>query len=54
MNEPIIYAIGNPLIDIIINAEDQDLNNLGIDKGVMHLVDENLFFIQEDPRQIHY
>jgi sugar/nucleoside kinase (ribokinase family) len=40
MNEPIIYAIGNPLIDIIINAKDQDLHNLGIDKGVMHLVEE--------------
>ena len=55
MNEPIIYAIGNPLIDIIINAEDQDLNNLGIDKGVMHLVDEKrqkeifLYFNQLKP-----
>jgi len=55
MNEPIIYAIGNPLIDIIINAEDQDLDNLGIDKGVMHLVDEKrqkeifLYFNQLKP-----
>ena len=40
MNEPIVYGIGNPLIDIIINAKDQDLNNLGLDKGVMHLVEE--------------
>jgi sugar/nucleoside kinase (ribokinase family) len=40
MNEPVIYGIGNPLIDIIINAKDKDLNNLGIDKGVMHLVEE--------------
>lgn len=40
MNEPIVYGIGNPLIDIIINAKDNDLNNLGLDKGVMHLVDE--------------
>ena len=40
MKEPIIYGIGNPLIDIIINAKDKDLNNLGLDKGVMHLVDE--------------
>ena len=40
MNEPLIYGIGNPLIDIIINAKDKDLNNLGLDKGVMHLVDE--------------
>ena len=55
MNEPIIYAIGNPLIDIIINAEDKDLDNLGIDKGVMHLVDEKrqkeifLYFNQLKP-----
>lgn len=40
MNEPLIYGIGNPLIDIIINAKDKDLNNLGLDKGVMHLVEE--------------
>ena len=40
MNKPLIYGIGNPLIDIIINAKDKDLNNLGLDKGVMHLVDE--------------
>ena len=24
MNEPLIYGIGNPLIDIIINAKDKD------------------------------
>ena len=40
MNDPLIYGIGNPLIDIIINANDKDLNNLGLDKGVMHLVEE--------------
>ena len=40
MNKPLIYGIGNPLIDIIINAKDKDLNNLGLDKGIMHLVEE--------------
>jgi sugar/nucleoside kinase (ribokinase family) len=40
MNEPILFGIGNPLIDIIVKAKDIDLNNLGLDKGVMHLVDE--------------
>ncbi|MBL7013060.1 MAG: adenosine kinase [Candidatus Marinimicrobia bacterium] len=37
---PIIYGIGNPLIDIVISIKDDDLNHLGIEKGVMHLVDE--------------
>ena len=40
MNKPIIYGIGNPLIDIIITAKDSDLDYLKLDKGVMHLVDE--------------
>jgi len=40
MNKPIIYGIGNPLIDIIITAKDSDLDYLELDKGVMHLVDE--------------
>ncbi|MDP6339863.1 MAG: adenosine kinase [Candidatus Marinimicrobia bacterium] len=37
---PIIYGIGNPLIDVVISAKDDDINALGIEKGVMHLVDE--------------
>jgi len=35
-----IYGIGNPLIDIVIQAMDDDLKALNLDKGVMHLVDE--------------
>jgi sugar/nucleoside kinase (ribokinase family) len=35
-----IYGIGNPLIDIVIQAKEEDLNSLNLDKGVMHLVDE--------------
>ena len=38
---PIIYGIGNPLIDVVIKANDDDLKNLGLDKGIMHLVDES-------------
>ena len=38
-NQPIIYGIGNPLIDVVISAKDEDLKQLEIDKGVMHLVD---------------
>jgi sugar/nucleoside kinase (ribokinase family) len=34
-----IYGIGNPLIDIVVEAEDDDLEVLGLDKGIMHLVD---------------
>ena len=37
--QPIIYGIGNPLIDVVISANDEDLIQLGINKGVMHLVD---------------
>ena len=34
-----IYGIGNPLIDIVVQAEDSDLDALCLDKGIMHLVD---------------
>ncbi|MBT7195239.1 MAG: adenosine kinase, partial [Candidatus Marinimicrobia bacterium] len=40
-NRPKIYGIGNPLIDVVISAKDDDINALGLDKGVMHLVDED-------------
>ncbi|MBV5311340.1 adenosine kinase, partial [Chromatium okenii] len=35
-----IYGIGNALVDLEYSVEVQDLNALGIDKGVMTLVDE--------------
>ena len=41
LSKAAIFGIGNPLIDVVINVEDQDLKNLGVDKGIMHLVDEN-------------
>jgi sugar/nucleoside kinase (ribokinase family) len=34
-----IYGIGNPLIDVIIRAEEIDLTNLNLAKGIMRLVD---------------
>ena len=34
-----IYGIGNPLIDIVVQATDTDLSSLGLDKGIMRLVD---------------
>jgi len=35
-----VYGIGNPLIDIIITANDEDITRLGIHKGTMALIDE--------------
>lgn len=37
---PAVFGIGNPLIDVVIQATDDDLAALGVDKGIMHLVDE--------------
>lgn len=39
--EPKVYGIGNPLIDIIVQVTEQELNHLGIHKGTMHLIDEH-------------
>jgi sugar/nucleoside kinase (ribokinase family) len=36
-----VYGIGNPLIDIIVTVEEQDLVELGIHKGTMALIDED-------------
>jgi len=37
-----VYAIGNALVDMEYEVEPEDLETLGIDKGVMTLVDEDL------------
>ncbi|MDD3365682.1 MAG: adenosine kinase [Sphaerochaetaceae bacterium] len=37
---PKVYGIGNPLIDIIAQVTEEDLDNLGTHKGAMHLIDE--------------
>ncbi len=34
-----VFGIGNPLIDVVFHAQDDDLANLSLDKGIMHLVD---------------
>jgi sugar/nucleoside kinase (ribokinase family) len=36
-----VYGIGNPLIDIIVSVEEQDLVDLGIHKGTMALTSED-------------
>lgn len=36
---PIVYGIGNPLIDISVQIPEKDLAYLGIHKGTMHLID---------------
>ena len=55
---PIIYGIGNPLIDIVITATDADLSSLGLQKGIMYLVDENrqsdiLHYFKETTPEYH-
>ncbi len=34
-----IFGIGNPLIDILIQVEENDIVDLGLSKGTMHLID---------------
>ncbi len=34
-----IYGIGNPLIDYLCSVNDEDLHNLGLNKGIMLLID---------------
>lgn len=38
-NYPIIFGIGNPLIDVVINATEEDIISLELSKGTMALVD---------------
>lgn len=38
--EPVVFGIGNPLIDVVFQATDGDLAALALDKGIMHLVTE--------------
>lgn len=35
-----VYGIGNPLIDYLCDIEDEDIKNLGLDKGTMLLIGE--------------
>jgi hypothetical protein len=36
-----VYALGNALVDIEYHVEPKQLKSMGIDKGVMTLIDEN-------------
>ncbi len=38
---PFIFGIGNPLVDVVIQASESDLINLELNKGTMELVDED-------------
>ena len=33
-----VFGIGNPLIDVVIRVTDSDLDELGLSRGIMHLV----------------
>ena len=35
-----LFCIGNPLIDLVYTISNEDLSALGLDGGIMHLVDE--------------
>ncbi len=39
MNTGTVYGIGNPLIDVIVNVSDEDLEKLALYKGTMNLID---------------
>lgn len=35
-----VYGLGNPLIDVLVDISSQELSNLNLKKGIMHLIDE--------------
>ena len=39
MNTGTVYGIGNPLIDVIVNVSDEDLEKLALYKGTKNLID---------------
>jgi sugar/nucleoside kinase (ribokinase family) len=39
---PVVYGIGNPLMDIVVSATDLELVSLGLKKGIMHLISEHV------------
>ena len=51
---PRVYGIGNPLIDIIVEVRERDLDLLGIHKGAMHLIDgERRSILLEHIKDMH-
>ena len=55
---PIIYGIGNPLIDVVISAMDDDLKELELNKGIMELVDldrqENIIKYFKEKKPLYF
>lgn len=52
-----VYGIGNCLIDILVNVDDSELKLLGLNKGIMHLVDDKkreelVSYIDEKPKRM--
>lgn len=39
MTNPVVYGIGNPLVDVSVSVDDNDINALGLAKGTMNLID---------------
>jgi sugar/nucleoside kinase (ribokinase family) len=36
-----VYGIGNPLIDILVDVTEEDIVKFNLDKGIMHLINED-------------
>lgn len=55
MSTPRVVGIGNAIVDVISHADDSFLDNMGIEKGIMQLVDraraELLYASMEDRTQ---
>jgi sugar/nucleoside kinase (ribokinase family) len=39
MNSPVVFGIGNPLIDILLDCTDEELEHFDLAKGTMQLID---------------
>lgn len=40
MDDVVVYGIGNPLMDILVDVDESDLELLDLNKGIMHLIDD--------------
>ena len=40
MKEIDVYGIGSPLMDMLVDIKDEELEELGLNKGIMHLLDD--------------
>lgn len=53
-----VTGIGNPLIDILVEVSDEDLDRLGLHKGTMHLIDADrrgrlIEFLASRPKELN-